>query len=83
MRSTRTVTERRADQLLVAAELVAQGSLDFTGKAHAVAKPGALLIEPLEGSPWVFVEPREVHTFRARPDPTAARIAAHLFFADL
>ena len=48
------------------------------------AKPGALLVEPLNGVPWVFVEPATMLTFSYVPssgtDKLRARIAAKCCF---
>ncbi len=85
---TQILSEMRARELNTVLQVAKEGRLKFQPAHHNVEVRGNLmLVDPVNGTPFVFEAPVTVHSFPSKPgsgtDHLRQRTAAALFFEQL
>lgn len=85
---TRTVSATKALELQATLNVVKSGKLKSSPHHYKLEVAGdALLVDPVNGDPFVFVAPDTVHVFQHQPgsgtDHLRQRIKASLWFGEL
>lgn len=85
---TRKVDQLRADILRDAMERISAGAARVPDDCYSVrTKPGAMLVDPVNRDPFVYVAPDVVHEFESIPrsgtDKLRQRTRAAIFFDSL
>jgi len=85
---THTVSSTKALELQATLKIVKSGRLKVAPDLHQIiVKDNAMLVDPVNDEPFVFVAPNTVHVFRSKPgsgtDHMRQRIAAELWFQQL
>lgn len=65
---TRTVSSSKALELQALLKLAKAGTLKFRPAHHKIAASGdVMLVDPVNGEPFVYVAPATVHVFPSKP----------------